>query len=158
MLAAKGLTATQAAAFGALIGPMQVLGRLTEMAFAGRASPSRVGLIAMGLLPASLLLLVIAGTSVWSFVAFAVVYGAGNGVMTIVRGTIPVELYGRDHYGAVNGALAAPVLIAKAAGPLIAAFALILLHDYDSVALMLAAVALSSVGLFGMAIRLRARR
>jgi MFS family permease len=158
MLAAKGLTATQAAAFGALIGPMQVLGRLTEMVFAGRTSPSRVGLIAMGLLPASLLLLVIAGTSVWSFVAFAVLYGAGNGVMTIVRGTIPVELYGRDHYGAVNGALAAPVLIAKAVGPLVAAFALILLHDYDNVALLLGAVALSSMAFFGMAIRLRARR
>jgi len=77
--------------------------------------------------------------------------------MTIVRGTIPVELYGRDHYGAVNGALAAPVLIAKAVGPLVAAFALILLHDYDSVALLLGAVALSSMAFFGMAIRQHAR-
>jgi MFS family permease len=153
MLVAKGLTATQAAAFGALVGPMQVLGRLAEMAFGGRASASRVGMIAMGLLPASLLLLVFAGSSTWSFVAFAIVYGAGNGVMTIVRGTIPVALYGREHYGAVNGALAAPVLIAKAAGPLVAAFALIVAHDYDTVALLLAAVALSAMGFFGLAIR-----
>ena len=158
MLVAKGLTATQAAAFGALIGPMQVLGRLTEMVSGGRAAPSRVGMIAMGLLPASLLLLVIAGTSVWGFVAFAVLYGAGNGVMTIVRGTIPVELYGRDHYGAVNGALAAPVLIAKAAGPLVAAFALVVAHSYDTVTLWLAAAAASSMLFFALALRRRGAR
>lgn len=155
MLVAKGLTATQAAAFGALIGPMQVLGRLTEMAFGQRAAPSRVGMIAMGLLPASLLVLVLAGASAWSFVAFAVLYGAGNGVMTIVRGTIPVELYGREHYGAVNGALAAPVLIAKAAGPLVAALALIVADDYDTVALWLASAAASSMLFFALALRRR---
>jgi len=50
---------------------MQVLGRLTEMAFAGRTSPSSVGLIAMGLLPRRCCLLVISGHRV-NFVAFAV--------------------------------------------------------------------------------------
>ena len=50
--------------------------------------------------------------------------------MTIVRGTVPVELYGRREYGAVNGALAAPVLLAKAVGPLVAAIALSVLGDY----------------------------
>lgn len=153
MLAAKGLTAAQAAAFGALIGPMQVAGRLAEMAVGRRTTPSRVGLIAMGLLPVSLLLLVLAGTSGWIFVAFAVLYGAGNGVMTIVRGTIPLELYGRDHYGAVNGGLAAPVLVAKAAGPLVAAFALVVAHDYDTVALWLAAAAATSLVFFALALR-----
>ena len=41
-----------------------------------------------------------------------------------VLGTVPVELYGRREYGAVDGALAAPVLLAKAVGPLVAAIAL----------------------------------
>jgi predicted MFS family arabinose efflux permease len=155
MLAAKGLTAAQAAAFGALIGPMQVAGRLAEMAFGQRATASRVGIVAMGLLPASLVLLVLAGTSPWSFVVFAALYGAGNGVMTIVRGTIPLELYGRDHYGAVNGALAAPVLVAKAAGPLVAALALVVAHDYDRVALGLALAAATSLAFFAVALRRR---
>jgi len=156
MLAAKGLTAAQAAAFGALIGPMQVAGRLAEMAFGRRTTPSRVGIVAMGLLPASLLLLVFAGTSAWGFVVFAALYGAGNGVMTIVRGTIPIELYGRDHYGAVNGALAAPVLVAKAAGPLVAALALAVAPGYDTVALWLSAAAATSLVFFALALRRRA--
>jgi MFS family permease len=158
MMVAKGFSATQAATLGALIGPMQVLGRLSEMSVGQRLAPSSVGAIAMSLLPASVLLFVFAGDSTWSFIIFAVLYGAGNGVMTIVRGTVPVELYGRDHYGAVNGAMAAPVLIAKAVGPLAAAVAWTVLQDYDAVALLLAAVAFSSLVFFGWAVRRRRAR
>jgi MFS family permease len=155
MIIAKGLTAAQAAALGALIGPMQVAGRLAEMTFGQRISPATVGLIACGLLPASILLLAITEPSVSSFMVFALLFGAGNGVMTIVRGTIPVEFFGRAHYGAVNGALAAPVLIAKAFGPLVAALAWAWTRDYDSVAVMLAAIGLCSLAFFAFAMRWR---
>jgi MFS family permease len=157
MIIAKGLTAAQAAALGALIGPMQVAGRLAEMTFGQRISPATVGIIAGGLLPASILLLAITEPSVTSFLLFALLFGAGNGVMTIVRGTIPVEFFGRAHYGVVNGALAAPVLIAKAFGPLVAAMAWAWTRDYDSVALMLAAVGLCSLAFFALAMRWRRR-
>ena len=153
MLVAKGLTAAQAAGYGALFGPMQVAGRLAEMMLGQRVAPSRVGLVALAMLPASLILLVLSGIGAWGFVAFALLYGAGNGVMTIVRGTVPVELYGRDHYGAVNGALAAPVLLAKAAGPLVAALALLAVPDYDAVAMLLATIAGSALVFFGLALR-----
>jgi MFS family permease len=153
MLVAKGLTAAQAAGYGALFGPMQVAGRLAEMMLGQRVAPSRVGLVALAMLPASLILLVLSGIGAWGFVAFALLYGAGNGVMTIVRGTVPVELYGRDHYGAVNGALAAPVLLAKAAGPLVAALALLAVPDYDAVAMLLAIIAGSALVFFGLALR-----
>jgi MFS family permease len=136
MLGAKGLSPIQAAALGALVGPMQVLGRLAEMSLGQRIAPSRVGTIAMALLPTSLFVLVAAATSTWTFVLFALLFGAGNGVMTIVRGTVPIELYGRQHYGAINGAMAAPVLIAKAAGPLVAAVTWSLTQDYDRVVLV----------------------
>ncbi len=155
MMVAKGFSATQAATLAALIGPMQVLGRLSEMSVGQRLAPSSVGALAMALLPASVLLFAFAGDSTWRFIVFAVLYGAGNGVMTIVRGAVPVELYGRDHYGAVNGAMAAPVLIAKALGPLAAAVAWTVLQDYDTVALLLAAVAFSSLVFFGWAVRRR---
>ena len=153
MLVAKGLTAAQAAGYGALFGPMQVAGRLAEMMLGQRVAPSRVGLVALAMLPASLILLVLSGIGAWGFIAFALLYGAGNGVMTIVRGTVPVELYGRDHYGAVNGALAAPVLLAKAAGPLVAALALLAVPDYDAVAMLLATIAGSALVFFGLALR-----
>ena len=41
--------------------------------------------------------------------------GMGNGVMTIVRGALPAERYGRAHYGALNGAPAVPVLLSLTA-------------------------------------------
>jgi len=155
MIIAKGLTAAQAAALGALVGPMQVAGRLAEMTFGQRVSPATVGVIACGLLPASILLLALSEPSASNFLLFALLFGAGNGVMTIVRGTIPVEFFGRAHYGAVNGALAAPVLTAKAVGPLAAAMAWAWTRDYDAVALMLAAVGLCSLAFLALALRWR---
>jgi len=52
---------------------------------------------------------------------FCVLYGLSNGILTIVRGTIPQAMFGRKNYGAISGAMAGPSMLAKAAGPLIAA-------------------------------------
>jgi hypothetical protein len=49
---------------------------------------------------------------------FCVLYGLSNGILTIVRGTIPQALYGARNYGAISGALAGPAMLSKAAGPL----------------------------------------
>jgi len=53
-----------------------------------------------------------------------VLLGASNGVLTIVRGTVPQVLFGRRHYGAIFGAMAGPALLGRAAGPLLTAFML----------------------------------
>lgn len=121
MLVAKGLTPLAAAGVGAMVGPMQVLGRLTEFAASRRMSAVQVGRVAVLLQPLALLAFLFAGGGWWMLALFAFLYGAGNGALTIVRGTVPVELYGREHYGAVTGALATPGLLARAAGPLVAA-------------------------------------
>ncbi len=152
MLIDKGLSAFQAAAVGAMVGPMQVLGRLVEMFFGGRFKASLVAVLAMTMLPLSLVLFYFLGPVPAAFVAFAFLYGAGNGVMTIVRGTIPAHIYGPDHYGAVNGAMAMPVLLAKASGPLIAAAIWTFAGSYSAVALILAAVAATSVASFIMVV------
>jgi hypothetical protein len=73
--------------------------------------------------------------------------------MTIVRGTVSLQLYGRGEHGAVNGALAAPVAVNRAAGPLVAAFAWTWLRDYNAVALALAVLAASAIGCFALAVR-----
>ena len=158
MLGAKGMSPAQAALFGALIGPMQVVGRLLEMGVGRRFAAHRVGMVAMALLPLSLGLFLVAEGSAWTFVLFASLYGAGNGIVTIVRGAIPVELFGRDHYGAINGALAAPVLAAKAAGPLVASLVWTLTGGYDQVIGVLAAVALGAVAFLGWASNAARRR
>jgi hypothetical protein len=55
---------------------------------------------------------------------FAVLYGWSNGIMTIVRGTVPAVLFGHRNYGALLGRLALPAFLAKAVAPV--AFTLVL--------------------------------
>ena len=70
----------------------------------------------------------------FALVAFvAALYGAANGVMTIVRGLAVPEMLTRDAYGAVNGALTAPSMLAKAAAPLAAAMLWQASGSYDAV-------------------------
>jgi len=104
-----------------LIGPMQVAGRIGELAFARHVRPQTVGKLTFAILPAALLALLFLGEREWAVALFCMLYGVSNGVLTIVRGTVPQTLFGRANYGAISGALAGPSLIAKAAGPLVAA-------------------------------------
>ncbi|MEN3364210.1 MAG: hypothetical protein V7606_1484 [Burkholderiales bacterium] len=107
-----------------LIGPMQVAGRIGEMTFARHALPQNVGKVTFSLLPAALLALMFLGVRQWAVAMFCILYGISLGILTIVRGTVPQALFGRENYGAISGALAGPALIAKAAGPLAAAVVL----------------------------------
>lgn len=155
MLQAKGMSAAEAAALGAMIGPMQVLGRLLEISIGRRFSAQAVGVVAMSLLPLSLLLLALFDLPAAGFLLFALLYGTGNGVMTIVRGALPADLWGAANYGAVNGALAAPALIAKAAGPLVAALVFSATGSYGWVLAILIATGALAVALLLVAIRWR---
>jgi len=105
----------------ALIGPMQVAGRIAEMAFAGKVRPQTVGIATFAVLPPALLALVFLGAHPAAVAVFCMLYGMSNGVLTIVRGIVPLALFGKENYGAISGALAGPSLISKAAGPLAAA-------------------------------------
>jgi MFS family permease len=154
VLQVKNMSAASAALVGAMIGPMQVTGRVLELAFASRLAASTVGMVAMAFLPLSLGLLVLVTGVQWPLLAaFAIIYGSGNGVMTIVRGAIPAELFGREAYGAVNGAMAAPVIVAKAIGPLVAALLYAWLGGYDATLQVLIVVALLSVVVFALSTR-----
>lgn len=155
LLQGKGMTLAQAAWIGALVGPMQVLGRIAEYVFLSRMQPARVGMLAMWLLPAALALLAVLGAQPAGLVVFALLYGASNGVMTIVRGAIPAELYGRENYGAVNGAMATPVLIAKAAGPIAASLVIAVSSGASAMVWVLAVVAVVSAGLFTLTLSTR---
>lgn len=101
-----------------LIGPMQVAGRFGEMALAHRIAPSAAGKLTFAALPSGLLALLLLGHNEIAVAGFCMLYGLSNGIMTIVRGTLPHALFGRTHYGAISGALAGPALMAKAAAPL----------------------------------------
>ena len=154
VLEAKGLSALGAAALAALIGPMQVAGRIFEFTVGRRFSIARVGLFALAAMPVALLLLLAAGTGSWMLALFAALYGASNGVFTIVRGALPAELFGREHYGAINGALSAPYLVSHALGPFLAAMVWTAFGgSYDRVLLTLALVAIAGVFFYRAATR-----
>lgn len=127
LLTASGLSARDAVLVGALIGPMQVAGRVMEFTFGRRLRALAVGTLAFALMVVALVLFAqVHGVRVVAL-AFAVVYGWANGVMTIVRGTVPAELFGQREYGALLGRLARPQFFLKAIAP--AALALIFVVD-----------------------------
>jgi predicted MFS family arabinose efflux permease len=117
VLKSAGLAARDAVLVSSLIGPMQVAGRIAELGFERRMSATSAGLLAFGLMTAGLACLVFADKLTAIAVAFAVLYGWSNGVMTIVRGTVPAALFGRRNYGALLGRLALPAFFAKAVAP-----------------------------------------
>ncbi|MDH5264119.1 MAG: MFS transporter [Betaproteobacteria bacterium] len=153
MLQEQGFTPERAAFLAALVGPMQVAGRIAELAFAHRMSPAKVGEVALLAFPVSLGILAAANGSAWGIVAFAVLYGASNGVMTIVRGTVPAEIWGRAGYGGLTGLMATPVLLARAAGPVAAAGVLAMAGGYRAVTVALVAIGVVSWAAFAMAVR-----
>jgi len=127
LLTATGLSARDAVLVGSLIGPMQVAGRVMEFAFGRHLRALAVGTLAFALMAAALAIFTQVH-GVWIVaLAFAMVYGWSNGVMTIVRGTVPAELFGPRGYGALLGRLARPQFILKSSAPL----ALTLLYTVD---------------------------
>ncbi|MBC3919320.1 MFS transporter [Undibacterium sp. CY18W] len=152
LLGQVGHPVTLAVFMAALIGPMQVAGRIGEMTLARNALPQTVGKFTFAALPAALLTLILFGTHAWAIALFCVFYGLSNGILTIVRGTIPQALFGTKNYGAISGAMSGPALFSKAAGPLIIAslvqhasspdviFACLLLFSIASLAFYLAAL------------------
>ncbi len=117
LLTSSGLTARDAVLVSSLIGPMQVAGRVAEFTFARHVRPLTVGTLAFGLFVLALLVLTQV-RGIWILaLAFAALYGWSNGVMTIVRGTVPGELFGHRQFGALLGRLARPQFAAKAIAP-----------------------------------------
>lgn len=121
LLERLGQSTSMAILLATLIGPMQVAGRVGEMTLARNTAPQTVGTLTFSMLPAALLLLTLFGSQAWIVVAFCILYGLSNGILTIVRGSIPQALFGRENYGAISGAMAGPSLLSKAAGPFAAA-------------------------------------
>ncbi len=114
LLQARGLTLAGAVSLGALIGPSQVGARVLEAAFARRNHPIWSLLIATIVVAIGICMLLGPASIVG---AGLVLYGAGGGIRSIARGTVPLALFGRDGYAVLIGRLAMPILIAQSASP-----------------------------------------
>jgi MFS family permease len=117
---------------------------LGERAFSMRA----VGLLACGLAVAAFLLLPFVRPEPWFVVVFALIYGAGNGIMTIVRAVLPAEIFGRLDYGAIQGMMNAPTMIARASAPFAFGALWAIGGSYDLVIWVSIAMAIASAAVF----------
>jgi MFS family permease len=116
-----GIEAGTAVAIGALFGPAQVTARLLEFLFARNLHPLWIARFAVGLLILAFVLLATLGLSVPVAAAFALMFGAANGLLTIARGTLPLALFGAAGYGLMIGRIAKPFLVIQALAPLVLA-------------------------------------
>jgi hypothetical protein len=117
LLERMGASTVQAVAAAALVGPAQVAARVAEFVIMRRAHPLVSARIAASMHPLGAVILGVVGSP--AAAPFALLYGAGNGLLTIARGTVPLALFGPLGYGARVGLLGAPARAAQAAAPLL---------------------------------------
>jgi predicted MFS family arabinose efflux permease len=151
LLQARGVELASAISYGAIIGPAQVGARLIEMSTKGRHHPlwtltTAFALVALGLV---LLTLGVPGVGIW-----LVLYGGGNGIYSIARGTVPLVLFGPERYAALVGRLARPGLVAQALAPPLGAF-LLARMGADALWLTLALLAVVNLAMIGVIWRAR---
>jgi hypothetical protein len=146
LLQARGLELPAAVALGAIVGPSQVGARVIEM-LAGRHYRPIWTMIASTVLVALGTGLLYSGFPIYAVAIF--LYGAGNGVGSVARGTLPLWLFGAARYPALMGRLALPILMAMALSPFLGAIAL-QSEGPDLTLALLAALAAANVALAGL--------
>jgi hypothetical protein len=120
LLQARGLELSVAVGLGAIVGPSQVGARMVEMLIGRHYHPIWTMISSAVLVAAGTALLFAAFPTY--FVA-VVLYGAGNGLGSIARGTLVLALFGSSRYSVLMGRLALPILMSMALSPFLAATA-----------------------------------
>lgn len=115
MMQVAGASLAVAVAVGALVGPAQVAGRLLEFGFLRRVHPLLSARLAALAHPIGAMALVLVCPVAAPL--FAVLHGAGNGILTIAKGTLPLVLFGPMGYGARQGWLMLPARVTQAMAP-----------------------------------------
>jgi len=141
---------TTAAIAAALVGPAQVAARLVEFGALRMVHPLVSARLAALLHPIGAIILALVGPG--AITAFAVLHGAGNGLLTIAKGTVPLAIFGPVGYGLRTGILGAPARATQAASPLLFG----LLMDYMGIGVLAISAGLSLSALFAL-LMLRAR-
>lgn len=115
LLQAAGATAAAAVAAGALLGPAQVGARILEFGLLRNVNPMTSAKIAAAAHPLAVAVLLTGGAPMAA--VFVLIHGAGNGMLTIVRGTLPLALFGPVGYGHRQGLITAPARASQAFAP-----------------------------------------
>jgi predicted MFS family arabinose efflux permease len=155
IMSGLGMSAAAAVWVATLRGIGQSSARLCEVAFGGRLSPLTLGVLATVVLPFSFMAGTFSGLSIAAGVTFGLVYGGGNGLLTIVRGTLPLVLFDPRGYGALVGRLASASFFASALAPV--TYAAIIDAAGEAAALHVSAVVAALVAVAALVLRWRYR-
>lgn len=143
LLGGLGLSAAAAVWVASLRGIGQSSARLAEVLFGRRLDPLVLNLLATLLIPLGFAAGLSSGLWLAAALAFALLYGAGNGLCTITRGTLPLVLFDPATYGSVVGRLLVPSFFLSASAPF--AYALIIERFGDAAALHLSIAVAAAV-------------
>ena len=154
LLREHALSEAWVVAVPALIGVFQVAGRVLLSLFEQRLDVHRANRMIPALIPLGLVALLV---SPWLGAAhqavvllFVLLFGMGNGMLTIVKGTALAQYVSLAHVAALNGALGIPLALARAAAPLALGWAWSVGGSY-TVGLAVV-VALTSAGVLALAL------
>lgn len=117
LMLAAGATLATALWVGTLIGPAQVAARLLEFGWLRKLHPLLSARLAAAMHPIGAALLLLGGPALAP--VFGILHGAGNGILTIAKGTLPLVLFGSAGYGARQGWLMIPARVAQATAPFV---------------------------------------
>jgi MFS family permease len=150
LLQGRGIAFDLAVWLGSLIWLAQGFGRLLQTMVGRHTHPVWEGVAASAGVFLGLVLL-LAGEPAVMAVAL-LVFGLGTGVRGIVKGTLPLVLFGAEGYATLVGRLALPALVAQAAGPYLGALAL------DRWGVMATLVAIATLALLNLVLAYTLRR
>lgn len=150
LLSAVGLGAS-AVLVGTLFGPAQVFSRFINM-LAGRGLSQLVlAVISAAFLVAGLSTLLVSAPWIWGAAAFAILFGLGSGLTSIVQGSLPLALFGSEGYGALLGKISSIRLIVSALAPFVFSVLMARFGTWPALAIAIvlgiaAAIAFASIG------------
>ena len=145
ILQASGVTLAAAVGLGALVGPSQVAARTVEMAIARYHHPIWTKIVSVSFVAVGVSALWAGLPLIPAALGF---YGAGIGLESIARGTLPLALFGASGYATLMGRLAMPSLLAQAAAPWVGALLLERVGPHGTLG-VLASAAVLNVALTG---------
>jgi MFS family permease len=152
MLVALG-AASSVLMVSTLFGPSQVAARLVNMMFGGRLAQSVLAIVSLVLLSAGLVTLALGAPANAGLALFAVFFGMGSGLLSIVGGTLPLEVFGREAYGSYVGWMSAARQFSSALAPF--AFSVVMVgYSVQTAIAMVAVIAVVGLATFTLVARL----
>lgn len=153
VLEALEVPETLAVAAGALIGPFQVISRLTDMLLRKQLTAVHLSFVSLSAITIGIIGIMLSHSmSPHAVFLFAIFFGIGQGLTNIVRGALPLQLFGALNYGSITGRLNRVRLIMSALAPISFTFFLSHFGAMTLTALLLM-LTLASIGLIQTAIK-----